>query len=1086
MPTTHKKLIIFSLTAIFVMVGVLGSTTSAQAGAWTRLNNAIGRGVNNFFGWSGNLISQGYHATVDDYGDAATEAARDQLFDDYVRRFNNSTDQNERAWLAQQIQQLNAQRGTAGEETSRAIQESVQQQTQNTEEELGITKGEGDAEIFGIIGNIVAWLLYYIVAAFNWIVAKEVDVLLMIMSYPIDLNLPVINNGWAIVRDVCNNFFIIIMLAIAVGTIFRVPSYRYREALPKLLIAAILVNFSKLIAGVFVDISQILMLSFAAPLVTIKGNNIILAALGLPDLVQFLPPDVTKTVNIGGATDINILNILAVLVWGIIVSFVAFIVIACIIIILVVRIVYLLFLAILSPIPFFANSFDKLKSYGNEWWSLFTKYLIVGPAMLFFLWLSFTIMGFSSQTANSQNVGQGSLTYLAGSSAQQAAVNRTATTAAEGQQEQVLSKAMTTEGMINFAFVIVLLVLSLVMGQRFGGAGAKFAGMGLGFLDKTRKKITTGAYNRTTGSRLGSAISRVGRMPVISMLGGGAIANYFDSQRAKVMDTKAKSEQTRISNIAKAGGFNQMSEQQLMRMANDMNRHTRLAAIQTLSNKGLLRDDSSLNDTQRAQRVKLINRAREDFASTPEFLQAFDDNVRKYSPNFALQSTMYTSGNKVNIEKLTSDLATGKLDLSKLAGSLNEKTAKLLNDSLVNAKEGRTAENALTKFIMSQTKGDQKEMEKVFGAMDDKVKKQVGEKVDQEAFRDKNTKKIDDGLREAYIKAAKNFNFGSLFEAAEKGKRDNFVSENGAFIASNFDANSTPEEVKKLIGEIGHALDPKHIATLTDRSKDLKKKVQDAFKDLADSVETPHIIAANTDLALKKAATAAARTAGVGVEKAEKEEKEAKAAVDRHKSIFQNTLLSGAEFDVGADAERRDVLKEVMKGKKKKEILEKMHSKNINQSFIEATHSELSGKDFEVIADRSKEDKEVLKEAFKKSIGAVASSNPDEAAKMIKKSLQADVFDSSIATSGGAAFDTALNGISTDQLSNMDDGLHTNNGVIANIISESDPNALVDWLSSRTAKNINLRKKVLSAIKAAGPGGSPNNLYERVDKKHLI
>ena len=364
-----------------------------------------------------------------------------------------------------------------------------------------------------IIGNIVSWLMYYIVAGFGWIIVKEVDVLLMIMSYPIDLSIPAVSNGWAIIRDVCNNFFIVILLAIAVGTILRVPSYRYKEALPKLLIAAVLINFSKLIAGIFIDVSQILMLSFAAPLVTIKGNNIILAALGLPDMVNFLSKDVVMQ-----KASLDILNIITALIFGIIASLIAMVVIACIIGILIYRIVILLFLAILSPVPFFAGSFDKIKKYGDEWWQEFTKYLIVGPAMLFFLWISFSIMGFNSgvqannaggaaqaavtQALQSVNTaagvpqeGQGAIVAIAGKAAQQAAVQRTADTAAaalaNNPQAETLSNLMSTEGFINFFFVIILLVMSLVMGQRFGGKASFIASAGLNFMDKQRKKITS-------------------------------------------------------------------------------------------------------------------------------------------------------------------------------------------------------------------------------------------------------------------------------------------------------------------------------------------------------------------------------------------------------------------------------------------------------------------------------------------------------------------------------------------------------------------------------------------------------------------
>lgn len=932
--------------------------------------------------------------------------------------------------------------------------------------------------IFEILGNIIGWILYWIVYGLSIIVAKEVDVLLTVMSYPINLSLDVVSKGWAIVRDVCNNFFIVIMLAIAVGTIFRIPSYRYRDVLPKLLIAAILVNFSKLIAGVFIDVSQILMLSFAAPLVTIKGNNIILAALGLPDLYSFMG-------NVLNRNEFGIGNVIVVLLWGVIVSFVAFIVIACIIAILIVRIIYLLFLAILSPVPFFFGSLDRLKGYGKEWWDLFTKYLIVGPAMLFFLWISFTIMGFNSQTADRQmdTNGAGVGTTVSGGGATRSGISESTTAS----QEEILSRAMTTEGMINFGFVIALLVLSLVMGQRFGGAGGKFAGMGMSFLDKQRKKVTSlpGAAGkwgagRVVGSKPVGAVAGAFARGPLRFLGAGRLANVVGKQRVAVTGTKAKYEQDRISTIAKSGGYSEKSEAQLQRLANSKDRYTRLAAIQTLSQKGLLRDDASLTAPQRQQRIGLINRFRGDLSENPEFQQKFDDDTRKYSPNLALQSYIYDKAGNIDMTKLTSDMTTGKMDLTKLMGSLDSDGLALLTKSLVAADPSKySANDGVAKFIMEQTRGDQKDMEKVYGAMSDDTKKKVTEKVDHTTFKD-------DDARDAFIKSSKTFDFAKLFKASEAEKRDNYVSENGAFIASNINAKTTAKEMEGIIKEIGHALDPKHIETLTGRSKDMKTKVQDAFKGLAGGISGANIAAAKTDLAAKQADTKAKKAVGSGasaadIELAEKAEAAAKAKVDGHKNTFQNTLLSGAELDVGTDADRQEVLREVMKGKKKKDILEKMNSKNINQNFVDATYNELSGKDYETVADRSKEDKAALKEAFTKSI---ASAPVDEAAKMINKSLSAKVFDESTLSSTGAnpKFQAALKTSSSDQLANLDSSMATNNAAVTQITFETSPNVLFEWLSSRSATNTALRNAVLNKIQGMGAG----TLHDLAKKKNLI
>ncbi len=57
--------------------------------------------------------------------------------------------------------------------------------------------------------------------------------------------------GWTIIRDIANLFFIFILLWIALSTIFDIDKYSIKNLLPRLIIAALLINFS-LVFGMFV------------------------------------------------------------------------------------------------------------------------------------------------------------------------------------------------------------------------------------------------------------------------------------------------------------------------------------------------------------------------------------------------------------------------------------------------------------------------------------------------------------------------------------------------------------------------------------------------------------------------------------------------------------------------------------------------------------------------------------------------------------------------------------------------------------------------------------------------------------------
>jgi len=64
--------------------------------------------------------------------------------------------------------------------------------------------------------------------------------------------------GWTIVRDLVNMFFIIIMVAIGIATILRIKEYEIKKLLPKTIIIAVLINFTPVICGIIIDGANIL------------------------------------------------------------------------------------------------------------------------------------------------------------------------------------------------------------------------------------------------------------------------------------------------------------------------------------------------------------------------------------------------------------------------------------------------------------------------------------------------------------------------------------------------------------------------------------------------------------------------------------------------------------------------------------------------------------------------------------------------------------------------------------------------------------------------------------------------------------
>ena len=63
--------------------------------------------------------------------------------------------------------------------------------------------------------------------------------------------------GWTVCRDIANMFFILFMVVIAFATILRIERYGVKQLLPKVIIIALLINFSMVLCFVLIDFTNI-------------------------------------------------------------------------------------------------------------------------------------------------------------------------------------------------------------------------------------------------------------------------------------------------------------------------------------------------------------------------------------------------------------------------------------------------------------------------------------------------------------------------------------------------------------------------------------------------------------------------------------------------------------------------------------------------------------------------------------------------------------------------------------------------------------------------------------------------------------
>ena len=212
--------------------------------------------------------------------------------------------------------------------------------------------------IGAIVLLLLANLLQTIVFVLGAIMLGLVWILIQVAQYNGFVNAPVVQNGWTIVRDVTNMFFILVLLMIAFGTMLGVEKYSYKnKRLSGLLIMAIVVNFTRTICGVLIDFGQVVMLTFVYGFREAAGGNFA-NAFHIVDLLNPSGKAMADTVAaiktsspLSTALDTVISLVLALiaiaLACGILIVFT---------ISLVIRIVYLWLLIVMSPLAFFMRA----------------------------------------------------------------------------------------------------------------------------------------------------------------------------------------------------------------------------------------------------------------------------------------------------------------------------------------------------------------------------------------------------------------------------------------------------------------------------------------------------------------------------------------------------------------------------------------------------------------------------------------------------------------------------------------------------------------------------------------------------------
>ncbi|OGG47753.1 hypothetical protein A2761_02595 [Candidatus Kaiserbacteria bacterium RIFCSPHIGHO2_01_FULL_51_33] len=256
-------------------------------------------------------------------------------------------------------------------------------------ESLGI--GTGMTGFFSWAGlnilNGILWLLQVASASLVYIAIYVFD---YVIAFTVGNNfladpgaVLAIENGWKIVRDTTNLFFIFALLTIAIATILRVSGYGMKALLPRLIIVALLINFSLPITRVVIDASNLVANQFNNSMIAATNatagtrpsvGTTLLSRMGVKDMFGSIP---TAKLDRGNTAIILILQITLNLITAWVFFMGAFVLIA--------RLIAFVFLMVLSPAAFFFAILPKTRKHFDRWLTTLVSQAAVAPLFVFLI-----------------------------------------------------------------------------------------------------------------------------------------------------------------------------------------------------------------------------------------------------------------------------------------------------------------------------------------------------------------------------------------------------------------------------------------------------------------------------------------------------------------------------------------------------------------------------------------------------------------------------------------------------------------------------------------------------------------------------
>ena len=263
-----------------------------------------------------------------------------------------------------------------------------------------------------IVAYVILYLLQYLGSMLFSLAGYLVSIALNFNFQILNSSNIVVSVGWEITRDIANLGFVLVIIFIALATIVRYQDYGAKKLLPKLIAAAVIVNFSLTIAGTFIGFSHVVTRYFLSAVVESGASSGTRVGVPLSDS-GLLSTEFTRTLSgafdpqalfteptepepidpdaeAGAFTKFGTRALLGVtsLFFIVIFIFIASFVLLAFALMLVIRYVTLSFLLILAPLTWLFWVIPSLSKQFGRWWDKFISWTFFAPAVSFFFYLA--------------------------------------------------------------------------------------------------------------------------------------------------------------------------------------------------------------------------------------------------------------------------------------------------------------------------------------------------------------------------------------------------------------------------------------------------------------------------------------------------------------------------------------------------------------------------------------------------------------------------------------------------------------------------------------------------------------------------